>query len=200
MPARAFDVLAAAVGLVLLAPVLVVIALLIRLDSPGPVFFRQERVGRHGHPFRIHKFRTMRTDAERAGGLLTIGHDPRITSIGRLLRRTKLDELPQLIDVVRGPMALVGPRPEVPRFVAKYSDAQRRVLDVRPGITDPASIEYRDEAALLGAVDDPERVYIETIMPAKLDLNLAYLERRTLTSDVGVILATIARLLRRDDR
>lgn len=191
---RAFDATAAAAGLVLLSPLLLAVAIAIRLDSPGPVLFRQERVGRHGAPFRILKFRTMRTDAERGGRQITVGDDPRITRVGAVLRRAKIDELPQLINVLRGEMALVGPRPEVPRYVARYDARQRRVLDVRPGITDPASVAYRDENARLARAEDPERVYVEEIMPAKLEMNLDYLRTRTLRSDVGVILGTLARL------
>jgi len=196
---RAFDLAAASLGLLGLSPVLLIVAVAIATSSPGPVFFRQVRIGRFGVPFRIFKFRTMRIDAEAAGGQLTVEGDPRITRVGRLLRASKLDELPQLINVVRGEMALVGPRPEVPRYVALYDDRQRRVLDVRPGITDPASIRYRDENAILARADDPEAAYVDVVMPHKLELNLAYLERRTLASDVGVILATFARLLRSDD-
>jgi lipopolysaccharide/colanic/teichoic acid biosynthesis glycosyltransferase len=194
MATRAFDLLFALVGLIVLAPVMVVVALAIALTSQGPVFFQQERVGLGGRPFRILKFRTMRVDAERLGGPLTVGHDPRITRVGAFLRASKLDELPQLFNVVRGEMALVGPRPEVPRYVALYSTEQRRVLEVRPGITDPASIQYRDESALLAAAADPERWYVEEVMPHKLAINLAYLRQRTLPSDVGVIFATLARL------
>jgi lipopolysaccharide/colanic/teichoic acid biosynthesis glycosyltransferase len=194
MATRAFDLFFALVGLIVLAPLMVVVALAIALTSKGPVFFQQERVGLGGRPFRIIKFRTMRVDAERLGGLLTVGHDPRITRVGAFLRASKLDELPQLINVLRGDMALVGPRPEVPRYVALYSAEQRRVLEVRPGITDPASIEYRDESALLAAAADPERWYVEEVMPHKLAINLAYLRQRTLPSDVGVIFATLARL------
>jgi lipopolysaccharide/colanic/teichoic acid biosynthesis glycosyltransferase len=195
---RAFDLTAASVGLVLLSPVFLAVAVAIRVGSPGPVFFRQTRVGRGGVPFRMHKFRSMRPDAEKLGGPLTVGADPRITPIGAFLRKTKIDELPQLIDVVQGTMALVGPRPEVPKYVALYTPEQRRVLDVRPGITDPASIQYRDEASVLAKADDPERAYVEEVMPHKLAINLAYQARRTLASDVGVILATLARLLRRE--
>jgi lipopolysaccharide/colanic/teichoic acid biosynthesis glycosyltransferase len=194
---RAFDVTAAGLGLVVLSPLFAVVAVAVKASSPGPVFFRQERVGRGGRTFRIHKFRTMRADAERLGGQLTVGADPRITSVGAFLRKSKIDELPQLIDVVQGTMALVGPRPEVPRYVALYTAEQRRVLDVRPGITDPASIQYSDESAVLVAAADPERAYVDEIMPHKLAINLAYLARRTLASDVGVILATLARIVRR---
>lgn len=196
---RAFDLVAASLGLLALSPLFLVVAVAIAASSPGPVFFRQERIGLHGVPFRIVKFRTMRVDAEAVGGQLTVEGDPRITRVGRWLRASKLDELPQLINVVRGEMALVGPRPEVPRYVALYDDTQRRVLDVRPGITDPASIRYRDENAVLAQADDPEAAYVDVVMPHKLELNLAYLERRTLASDIGVILATFARLVRDDD-
>lgn len=193
---RAFDLAAASLGLLVLSPLFLAVAVAVAAGSPGPVFFRQERIGRHGVPFRIYKFRTMREDAERAGGQLTVAGDPRITRTGVLLRASKLDELPQLINVVTGEMALVGPRPEVPRYVALYSEAQRRVLDVRPGITDPASIRYRDENDVLAGAADPEATYVDEVMPHKLELNLAYLERRTLASDIGVILATLARVVR----
>lgn len=199
MSQRAFDLVAAGLGLLVLSPVFLVLAMAIKLDSPGPVFFRQVRVGRGGQPFRIHKFRTMRQDAEQLGGPLTVGADPRITRSGAFLRKTKLDELPQLIDVVKGDMALVGPRPEVPKYVAFYTPEQRRVLDVRPGITDPASIRYRDESTVLARAADPERAYVEEVMPHKLAINLAYQAQRTLGSDVGVILATLARLVRRGE-
>jgi lipopolysaccharide/colanic/teichoic acid biosynthesis glycosyltransferase len=192
---RLFDVIVAALGLLLLSPLLIAIALWIKLDSPGPVFFRQERVGRGGVLFRIHKFRSMRADAPLAGPQLTVGADPRITRAGQVLRRTKLDELPQLIDVLAGSMSLVGPRPEVPRYVALYPAALRdKVLSVRPGITDPASIEYRDESALLARATDPERVYIEQIMPAKLRCAASYVDRMSLANDVRLIGATLRSL------
>jgi lipopolysaccharide/colanic/teichoic acid biosynthesis glycosyltransferase len=191
---RALDVTAAAVGLAVLSPLFAAIAIAIRLDSAGPVFFRQERVGRGGSPFRIWKFRTMVANAEQVGGSLTIGSDVRITEVGRLLRRFKLDELPQLFNVVAGEMSLVGPRPEVPRYVARYTAPQRRVLELVPGITDPASIEYRDEAAVLAARADPERAYVEEIMPAKIRLNLEYAERATRRSDVALVVRTLLHL------
>jgi lipopolysaccharide/colanic/teichoic acid biosynthesis glycosyltransferase len=192
---RFFDVIVAALGLLLLGPLLIAIALWIKLDSPGPVFFRQERVGRGGAPFRIHKFRSMRVDAPLVGPQLTVGADPRVTRTGQVLRRTKLDELPQLIDVLVGSMSLVGPRPEVPRYVAMYPAALRdKVLSVRPGITDPASIEYRDESALLARAADPERVYIEQIMPAKLRCAANYVDRMSLANDVRLIGATLRSL------
>lgn len=200
MVSRVVDVVASSLGLIILAPLFVIVAVAIRLDSGGPVFFRQVRVGRDGRPFSILKFRTMRTDAEAVGGQLTVGADPRVTRVGAWLRRSKVDELPQLINVLRGDMALVGPRPEVPRYVALYDDQQRRVLDVRPGITDPASIAFRDEGSILANASDPEAVYVHEIMPRKLAMNLAYLEHRTLARDLGVILATLIRLARRDDQ
>jgi lipopolysaccharide/colanic/teichoic acid biosynthesis glycosyltransferase len=196
MPKRLFDLLVAAIGLALLSPLLLAIALWIKLDSPGPVFFRQQRVGRFGALFRIHKFRSMSRDAPLVGPELTAGADPRITRAGQVLRRTKLDELPQLIDVLFGTMSLVGPRPEVPRFVAMYPPELRdKVLSVRPGITDPASIEYVEESALLARAADPERVYIEQIMPAKLRHAARYVEQMSVTNDVRLILATLRRLL-----
>ena len=197
MASRAFDLIAATLGLVVLSPLFLVVAIAIKMGSPGPVFFRQERVGRGAVPFRMHKFRSMRPDAEKLGGPLTVGADPRITRVGAFLRATKLDELPQLIDVIKGDMALVGPRPEVPRYVAHYTPEQRRVLDVRPGITDPASIRYRDESEVLAKAADPERTYVEEVMPHKLAINLEYQARRTLLSDIGVIFATLARIVRR---
>lgn len=195
MVRRAFDLLTAALGLLLLAPLFALVAVAILSTSPGEVFFRQERVGRDGRPFRIFKFRTMRRDAEALGGQLTVAGDARVTPVGALLRRHKIDELPQLINVIRGEMALVGPRPEVPRYVAHYDERERVVLSVRPGITDPASIEFREENALLAASDDPEAKYLHEIMPTKVTMNLAYLERRNLGTDVAVILKTILRLL-----
>ncbi len=199
MAKRTFDLLAAGVGLLLLSPLFVVVALAIKLDSQGPVFFRQARVGRGGRTFRIVKFRTMRERAEEAGGQLTVAGDPRVTRVGALLRKSKVDELPQLFNVVVGDMSLVGPRPEVPRYVAHYDARQRRVLDVRPGITDPASIAYRDENDLLDAATDPEAVYLDEIMPAKLEMNLAYLQRRSLAGDIAIIFRTFGRILRRGD-
>lgn len=194
MAKRIFDLLAAGLGLLLLSPLLLATALAIRLDSPGPVFFRQERVGRGGRSFRIHKFRTMRHGA--GGALITVGEDARITRVGAFLRRTKLDELPQLIDVLRGTMSLVGPRPEVPRYVALYPSALReKVLSVRPGLTDLASIEYRDENALLARAADPEREYVETVLPAKLQLAADYVDRRTLALDLRIIVRTLRVLL-----
>ena len=191
---RLFDLAAAGTGLLVLAPLLAAIAAVILVEDGRPVFFRQERVGRDGRPFRIWKFRTMVRDAGRRGMAITVGRDPRITRIGHWLRRFKLDELPQLWNVVRGEMSLVGPRPEVPRYVALYTPEQRRVLALVPGITDPASIAYRDEAALLAESDDPERLYVERIMPDKIRINLDYAARRSLWSDLRVILETLVKI------
>ena len=194
MSKRLFDFVIAAVALVLLSPLLLAVALWIKLDSPGPVFFRQERVGRHGVPFRIHKFRSMRTDAP--GLQLTVGSDPRITRAGAWLRGKRLDELPQLIDVLQGTMSLVGPRPEVPRYVAHYPSALRAVvLAVRPGITDPSSLDFLDEASLLAAAADPEREYIERILPIKLQRAADYARQASLRTDVQVVWRTLRRLI-----
>jgi lipopolysaccharide/colanic/teichoic acid biosynthesis glycosyltransferase len=192
MAKRLFDIVCSALGLLALAPVLLAMAAWIKLDSPGPVFFRQERVGRFGVPFRIHKFRTMRHVLAPQGPLITVGADVRITRAGAFLRRHKLDELPQLIDVFRGDMSLVGPRPEVPRYVAMYPPSLReKVLSVRPGITDPASLEFRDESGLLARASDPEREYIEVVMPAKLRLAAQYVEQASLATDLQLIGRTV---------
>ncbi|MDQ2779541.1 MAG: sugar transferase [Pseudomonadota bacterium] len=190
MAKRLFDAIGSALALALLSPLLLVIAVIVKLDSRGSVLYRQVRVGRHGVPFRIHKFRTMR--AESIGPPLTVGDDPRITHAGRWLRRTRLDELPQLLDVLRGAMSFVGPRPEVPRYVAHYPPLLReRALSVRPGITDPSSLAFVDEAALLARAADPEREYIDVILPAKLQRAADYAEHATLASDLGVLWRTL---------
>lgn len=192
---RAFDVLAAALGLLLLSPVLLAAAVWVKLDSPGPVLFRQTRVGRFGVPFTIHKFRTMRVEP---GAAITVGADPRITRSGQVLRQSKLDELPQLWDVLRGAMSLVGPRPELPHYVDLYpADLRAQVLAVRPGITDPASLAFSHEAELLAAAADPEREYREVILPAKLRLSADYAARASLATDLRLILATLARVVER---
>lgn len=194
MGKRLFDIAASALGLLLLAPLLLLAALWIRLDSPGPALFRQSRVGRFGVPFTIHKFRTMRVEP---GAALTVGADPRITRSGHVLRQTKLDELPQLWDVLRGAMSLVGPRPELPRYVELYpAEMRERVLAVRPGITDPASLAFSHEAELLAACADPEREYREVILPAKLKLSADYAASASLMTDLRLIWATLGRVLR----
>lgn len=193
MAKRLFDVIAAALGLLLLSPLLLAAAVWVRLDSPGPVLFRQRRVGRFGVPFTIHKFRTMRVEP---GAAITVGEDPRITRSGRVLRQTKLDELPQLWDVLRGAMSLVGPRPELARYVELYPEALKHaVLAVRPGITDPASLAFSHEADLLAAAADPEREYRDVILPAKLRLSADYAARASLASDLKLIGRTLLRVL-----
>jgi lipopolysaccharide/colanic/teichoic acid biosynthesis glycosyltransferase len=198
---RLFDLLAAGAGVLVLAPLLLGIALWIKLDSPGPVLFRQVRVGRHGVPFDIYKFRTMRhrPDQERrvAGPQLTVGQDPRVTRAGRFLRHYKLDELPQLFNVLEGTMSLVGPRPEVPRYVECYPPAVRNtVLSVAPGITDLAAILYRDESAILGQARDPEQAYVDTILPVKLEYYQRYVRERSFWLDLRIIFRTLAAIVR----
>jgi lipopolysaccharide/colanic/teichoic acid biosynthesis glycosyltransferase len=189
-----FDLFVSLAGLILLFPSFILIAIAIKLDSPGPVFFRAQRVGRHGHLFSIYKFRSMVPDAAQKGPGITAAGDPRITRVGKVLRRTKLDELPQLINVVRGEMSLVGPRPEDPRYVALYTPEQWRVLSVRPGITSPASIRFRHEEDMLQG-EDWEQVYREKVLPAKLQIELEYLERRSVWHDLGIIAQTVLALV-----
>ena len=192
---RGFDLVLAAGGLVLLAPLFALMALAIKLDSPGPVFFRQQRVGRGGRPFRIHKLRTMVDGAAGRGLSLTLAHDARITRVGAVLRRYRLDELAQLIDVLQGTMSLVGPRPELPRSVAHYpAELREALLAVRPGITDPAALAFRDEARLLAAEPDPERAYIERVLPAKLRLSAEYSAHASFGSDLRVLWRSLAAL------
>ena len=195
MSKRAFDIVAALAGLVLLAPLLLVLAAWIKAGSPGPVLYRQLRVGRHGVPFRIYKFRTMGVSAEDAG-LLSLADDPRATRAGRVLRRHKLDELPQLFNVLRGEMSLVGPRPEVARYVAHYPPAVRElVLSVAPGITDRAAIHFRDEGEILRRAPDPEQAYLQQVLPVKLDYYVRYVLERSLLTDLRILAATVWALL-----
>jgi len=192
---RAVDVVASSAALLVLSPVLVVVAGLVRVSSAGPILFRQERVGLDGRSFRILKFRTMRP----ADGLpITGAGDRRITPVGAVLRRTKLDELPQLVNVLRGEMSIVGPRPEVPGFVDRYGPRERRVLEVRPGLTDPATIAYRDEERILGQVpaESRERHYATEILPRKLDLNLVYIEQASLSFDALLVARTLLAIVR----
>lgn len=197
MAKRLFDLLASGLGLLLLSPVLLALALWIKLGSQGPVFFRQERVGQGGRVFRIHKFRTMVTDAERLGLQITVGADVRVTRVGQWLRKYKLDELPQLLDVWQGHMSLVGPRPEVPRYVAYYpADVRDVVLSVRPGITDRASIEFKDENEILGRAADPHLAYLNEVLPIKQRYYLAYVQSRSFWGDIAIILATLRALVR----
>ncbi len=188
---RLLDIIIAAAGLVILSPVLLLLALLVRLSSPGPVLYAGRRVGRDGREFRLLKLRTMQVGADRLGPGITLDQDPRITPLGRWLRAHRLDELPQLWNVLRGDMSLVGPRPEDPRYVAHYTPEQREVLRVRPGITGPAQIAYRNEAERLRSAPDPEEMYLREIMPAKLAIDLAYLRRRTVWSDLALLFNTL---------
>jgi lipopolysaccharide/colanic/teichoic acid biosynthesis glycosyltransferase len=195
---RLLDLLLSSLGLAVLALPLALVALAIRLDSPGPVFYRQVRVGLGGRTFRIHKFRTMAHDPGDSGPQLTVGLDARITRVGAFLRRTKLDELAQLFDVLDGTMSLVGPRPEVPRYVVLYpADLREKVLSVRPGITDFASIEYRDEGMLLAQSSDPERTYREVILPTKLALQARYVDEAGVWTDLKLIGRTLSAIIAR---
>ena len=193
---RLMDVVISGGALLVIWPVLLLIALAIKIDDPGPVFYRQVRVGRDGKEFRIYKFRTMVVDADKKGLAITVGRDRRITRMGALLRKTKLDELAQLINVFTGEMSFVGPRPEVPKYVNLYTPYQRQVLLVRPGITDYASIAYRNENDLLEGAEDPEKMYIETIMPDKIELNMKYLREISPIADIRLILSTIVAVIR----
>ncbi|NOX48063.1 MAG: sugar transferase [Chlorobi bacterium] len=193
---RLFDILLSFAGLFLLIPVFVIIALLIVLGSKGGVFFSQTRVGKNQKDFKLLKFRTMYTGAEKKG-LLTVGEsDSRITSTGKWLRKSKLDELPQLLNILKGEMSFVGPRPEVRKYVDLYNERQKQVLSVKPGLTDYASIEYVDENEILAKYPDPEKAYIEIIMPAKLQLNQKYIEEKNLLVDLKIIFRTIERIFK----
>lgn len=193
---RAMDIVISGGALLVIWPVLLLIALAIKIDDPGPVFYRQVRVGKDGKEFRIFKFRTMIVDADKKGLQITVGKDNRITRMGRLLRKTKLDELAQLINVFVGEMSFVGPRPEVPRYVNLYTPYQRQVLLVRPGITDYASIAYRNENDMLEGAEDPDRMYIDVIMPDKIELNMKYLREISPLADIRLILSTIVAVIR----
>jgi lipopolysaccharide/colanic/teichoic acid biosynthesis glycosyltransferase len=188
---RILDFTIAAISLVVLSPLLIVVALLVRATSPGPIFFRQERIGLNFRPFRIYKFRSMVQDAPKQGSLVTFGADPRITKVGRFLRATKIDELPQLFNVLLGDMSLVGPRPEVRKYVEMFHDDYVEILRVRPGITDPASIKYRNEAEILGRAADPEKEYVERVLPEKLHLGKEYAKNVSLWLDFITILRTL---------
>ena len=191
---RMLDLVVAGAGVVLLSPLFLVLAAVVKAGDGGPVLFRQERVGYQGRPFRMWKFRTMVSDAEARGLPLTVGRDVRVTRVGAWLRRLKLDELPQLFNVLVGDMTVVGPRPEVPRYVASYGAAERPVLELVPGLTDEASIRYADESARLATAADPEGMYVNVIVPDKIRINLAYAARASVWTDVGVILATLRQL------
>jgi len=191
---RCFDFIFSLVGLIFLLPVFIVVTLAVKKDG-GPAFFRQERVGKSGNIFRVYKFRSMVIDADTLGAKVTALNDPRITQIGRLLRKTKIDELPQLFNVLVGDISLVGPRPEVPYYVSKWSDACRKiVLSVKPGITDYATLFYSDEQAFLAKAEDPEKTYLEKVMPHKLKMYQQYVKDQSLWLDIRIILATLLKI------
>lgn len=193
---RFCDIVFSAIGLLLLSPLFLIVYVLIRCESKGGGFYCQQRVGRDGRMFGLYKFRSMRTGSDKKGLITVGGHDSRITRMGYFIRKYKIDELPQLWNVLKGDMSLVGPRPEVKKYVDLYTEEQRRVLSVRPGITDYASIEYVDENEILGKADDPDRVYVEEIMPAKIKLNMRYIENRNLNEYFKIIGLTFINILR----
>ena len=192
---RIFDITLSLFGLIILLPFMLIIAILIKIDSKGPVFFKQIRVTKNGKEFKIFKYRTMRVGSDKYSQI-TVGKDGRITKIGSFLRKYKLDEIPQLINVLIGDMSLVGPRPEVPKYVALYTDEQKEILKVRAGITDYASIEFSDENDLLASEEEPETEYIEKIMPKKIELNKKYLSEVSILTDIKIILLTIKKILK----
>ena len=193
---RFFDFILSLVGLVVLAPIFIVLAIWIKIDSKGPVFYKQVRVGQNGIDFGLFKFRSMVVDADKKGLITVGGRDPRITRSGYFIRKYKLDELPQLINVLVGDMSLVGPRPEVRKYVDLYTDEQQKVLSVKPGITDYASIEYMDENEILGKSSDPEKTYIEEIMPEKIKYNMKYISNKNLFEYFKIILLTVLKIVR----
>ena len=192
---RIFDITLSLFGLIILVPFMLIIAILIKIDSKGSVFFKQIRVTKNGKEFKIFKYRTMRVGSDKYSQI-TVGKDDRITKIGSFLRKYKLDEIPQLINVLIGDMSLVGPRPEVPKYVALYTDEQKEILKVRAGITDYASIEFSDENDLLALEEEPEKAYIEKIMPKKIELNKKYLSETSVLTDIKIILLTIKKILK----
>ena len=194
---RAFDIVSCTLAVLVLFPFGLIIALCIVCGSKGGVFYRQTRVGKDNKDFKLLKFRTMRPNADQQGLLITVGADSRITRIGGFLRKYKIDELPQLLNIIKGDMSVVGPRPEVRRYVEMYDERQRRVLTVRPGLTDYASLQYISESELLAESADPEKTYIEEIMPAKLELNLQYIEKQSLGEDLSIIFKTIGKIIRK---
>lgn len=197
---RLFDIASSSSGLIAISPFLVAISALIKAEDGGPVFYRGVRVGKDGKPFRIFKFRTMVVDAEQRGGPSTSDDDPRITKIGKILRKYKLDELPQLLNVLKGEMSIVGPRPEVEQYVDLYTDEEKAILKLRPGITDWASIWNPDEGALLAGNPDPEKAYLEKIRPEKIRLQLEYVKQHSLLTDLEIISKTLLTLLKRSGK
>jgi lipopolysaccharide/colanic/teichoic acid biosynthesis glycosyltransferase len=199
MVKRIFDLIVASVSLILLAPILLIVGILVNLDSRGPVFYRGDRIGKDGRPFKMYKFRTMVVNADRMGSALTHGGDPRVTRMGHILRKWKIDEIPQLINVVRGEMSLVGPRPEAPCYVKHYTPEQKQVLKAKPGITGLTQVHYRHEETLLSQCTDREEEYIRAILPQKLAMDLQYLENQSLFLDLRLILQTFLCLFEADE-
>lgn len=193
---RLFDIVSSLLVLIIFSPVFLIISLIIAIGSKGGVFYKQERIGRNGKPFLLYKFRSMRPNSDKASLITVGGRDSRITREGYFLRKYKLDELPQLINILKGEMSVVGPRPEVKKYVDLYTEEQRKVLSVRPGLTDWASLYYIDENELLGKSSDPEKTYIDEIMPAKLELNLKYIQEAGLLTDLEIIFKTIFKIFR----
>jgi len=193
---RCFDIVLASIGLILFTPLFLYIALRIYKEDKGPIFYRGERVGLRGKPFRIYKFRTMVVNAEKVGPSSTSDDDPRITKIGRFLRKYKLDELPQLINVLKGEMSFVGPRPEVPSEVATYNEEERKILSVRPGITDWASLTYHNEGEILKGAEDPHQAYREKIRPGKIKLAMKYVDKQSFFIDLRIIMDTLRTLIK----
>lgn len=191
---RLFDIVASFCGIVILFPLIVIVSILIKLTSKGPVLFKQVRVTKNGRLFKIYKFRTMRENSE-GNKQITVGNDSRITGVGHILRKTKLDELPQLFNVLKGEMSLVGPRPEVPKYVELYTEEQREILKVSAGITDYASIYFSNESELLGEAENPEEFYIKKIMPYKIELNKKYIKEIGMVTDIKLIILTILKIL-----
>ncbi len=192
---RLFDIIVSLLAIIFLLPIWLLVALLIVIDSKGGIFYIQQRIGKNGKPFGLYKFRTMHPDSDKKGLLTVGGRDPRVTRVGYWLRKYKLDELPQLFNVLKGDMSLVGPRPEVKKYTDLYTDEQRRVLTVKPGITDYASIEYADENDILAKSENPEKTYIEEIMPHKLELNQKYINNQGFVTDIKIIWLTIKKIL-----
>lgn len=193
---RVFDLISSSIGIILLLPFLIVISIIIKITSKGPVIYKQVRVGRNGKNFRIYKFRTMIVGADKSNQLITVGNDSRVTKFGKILRKFKLDEFPQLFNVLLGTMSIVGPRPEVPKYVDMYSENQKKVLLLKPGITDYASIEYRDESNILSKSSTPEVTYINEIMPRKIQLNMIYANKVSLFEDIKIIFMTLIKIFK----
>lgn len=191
---RIFDVVSSLIALMLFSPLIIIISLWIAIDSRGGVFYKQIRVGKNQKEFGLYKFRSMRPNSDKAGQI-TVGNDSRVTKVGRFIRKFKIDEVPQLINILKGDMSVVGPRPEVPKYVNMYSAEQLKVLSVLPGLTDYASIEYLDEQKILGAAEDPDKAYIEEVMPAKLKLNLKYISDRSFWLDIKLIFRTLRKIV-----